>query len=61
MPRFPCKLNVFLFIYTFRNPINVCYNHENRARFSKTINLRGHRPRFTLKVNVFPCISLETP
>ena len=34
--------------------------HQNRVHFSKTINLRGHIPRFTLKMNVFPSISLET-
>ena len=28
---------------------------------SKTIDLRGHMPRFTLKMNVFPSISLESP
>ena len=31
------------------------------GHFSKTTDLRGHMPRFTLKVNVFPSISLETP
>ena len=35
---------------TFRTGLN----------FSKTINLRGHMPRFTLKMNIFPSISLET-
>ena len=35
--------------------------HQNRAHFSKMIDLRGHMPRFTLKMNVFPSISLETP
>ena len=34
---------------------------ENRAHFSKTINLRGHMPQFTVKMNFFPSISLETP
>ena len=29
--------------------------------FSETIDLRGHMPRFTLKMNVFPSISLENP
>ena len=29
--------------------------------FSEMINLRGHMPRFTLKMNVFPSIFLETP
>ena len=31
------------------------------GHFSKTIDLTGHMPRFTLKMNVFPSISLETP
>ena len=31
------------------------------GHFSKRIDLRGHMPRFTLKMNVFPSISLETP
>ena len=48
-------------IYLLGNPINVCWNPQNRASFSKTIDLRGHLPRFTLKMNVFPSISLETP
>ena len=28
--------------------------------FSEMIDLRGHMPRFTLKMNVFPSIFLET-
>ena len=48
-------------IYLHENPINVCWNPQNSARFSKTIDLRGHMPRFTIKMNVFPSISLETP
>ena len=47
-------------IYLLRNTINVCWNPQNRARFSKTIDLRGHMPRFTQKMNIFPSISLET-
>ena len=31
------------------------------GHFAKTIDLRGHMPRFTLKMNIFPSISLETP
>ena len=31
--------------------------HQNSAHFSKMINLRGHMPRFTLKMNVFTSIS----
>ena len=52
--------NAYFPIYLLRNPINMCSNPENRAHFSKTIDLRGHMPRFTLKMNVFPSISLET-
>ena len=33
-------------------------NPQNRTPFFETINLRGHMPRFTLKMNVFPSISL---
>ena len=47
-------------IYLLRNPINVCWNPQNRACFVETIDLRGHMPRFTLKVNIFPYISWET-
>ena len=36
-------------IYLLGNPKNVCWNPQNRACFSKTIDLRGHMPRFTLK------------
>ena len=42
------------------NTINVCWNPQNRACLSKTIDLKGHMPRFTLKMNVFQCNSLET-
>ena len=48
-------------IYLLGNPINVCWNPQNRTHFSETINLRGHMPRFTLKMNISPSISLETP
>ena len=48
-------------IYLHGNTINVCWNPQNRAWFSEMINLRGHMPRFTLKMNVFPSICLETP
>ena len=48
-------------IYLLGNPKNVCWNPQNRACFSKMIDLRGHMPRFTLRMNVFPSISLETP
>ena len=48
-------------IYLLGNTINVCWNPQNRARFSETIDLRGHMPSFTLKMNVFPSISLRNP
>ena len=48
-------------IFVFGNTINVCWNPQNRVLFSETSNLRGHLPRFTLKMNTFPSISLETP
>ena len=48
-------------IYLLRNPINVCWNPQNSACFSEMINLRCHMPRFTLKMNVFSSISLQTP
>ena len=47
-------------IYLLRNPINVCWNPQNRACFSRTINLRGHMLRFSWHMNVFPPLSLET-
>ena len=48
-------------IYLLRNTRNVCWNHQNRACFSEMIDLRGHMPRFTWKMNVLPSISLEMP
>ena len=60
MPRFTLKNECFP-IYLLGNIINVCWNPQNRARFSETIDLRGHMPRFILKMNVSPSISLETP
>ena len=39
-------------IYLLRNPINVCWNPQSSACFSKMIDLRGHMPRFTLKMNI---------
>ena len=53
--------NAYFPINLLRNPINMCSNPENRAHFSNTIDLRGHMPRFTGKMNVFPSISLESP
>ena len=60
MPRFTVEMNVFPSI-SMKIPKNLCSNPENRAQFSKMIDLRGHMPRFTLKnEHVFPSISLET-
>ena len=39
----------------------MCPDPQNSARFSKMIDLRGHMPRYTPKMNVFPSISIETP
>ena len=41
-------------IHLLGNTINVCWNPQNSARFSKMINLRGHMPRFTLENEHFP-------
>ena len=61
MPRFTLK-NEHFPIYLFGNPIYcVCLNPQNRAHFSEMIDLRDHMPRFTLKMNIFPSIFLETP
>ena len=48
-------------MYLLWNPINVYWNHQNMAHFSKTIDLSGYMPRFTWKINIFPSISLEIP
>ena len=67
---FPWKLHKFVLksseqdlflIYVLSNPINMCWNHQNRACFSEMIDLRGHMLRFTWKMNIFPSISLEMP
>ena len=47
-------------IYLFDNPRILCWNPQKRDRFSQTINLRGHMPTFTWKMNVFPSIFLAT-
>ena len=52
------KINVFPSI-SFGNPINVCWNPQNRACFSKMINLIGHMPRFTPKNEHFPMYLLQ--
>ena len=49
-------------IYFLRNPINMgVQTYEDRAHFSETIDLRGNMPRFILKMNTFPSISLGNP
>ena len=58
MPRFTQKNECFP-IYLLRNPINVLKPSEQGI--SEMIDLRGHMPRFILKMNIFPSISLETP
>ena len=40
-------------IYLHRNSRNVCFNHQEMVCFSELINLRGHMPRFTWKMNIF--------
>ena len=62
MPRFTLKLNIFPSIsLETPYPHKCVLKPQNRAHFSKMINLRDHMPRFTLKMNVFPSIFLETP
>ena len=48
-------------LYLLENPKTLCWNPQKRDRFSQTINLRGHMPTFTWKMNIFQSISLETP
>ena len=50
----------FSHLISLETPVNVYWNPQNRACLPKTINLRGHMPRFTWNMNVFPSISLET-
>ena len=52
MPRFSWT-NEHFPTYVLRNTINVCWNPQNNACFSKMINLRVHMHRFTLKMTVF--------
>ena len=52
------KMNVFPSM-SLRNPINVCWNPQNRACFSNTIDLKGHMPRFTWKIYIFPSMSFR--
>ena len=61
MPRFTSENECFP-IYVLRNPINGCSNpSEVGLVFPETINLKGHMPRFTLKMNIFLSFFSETP
>ena len=48
-------------IYLLQHPINVWWNPQNRARFSETINLRGHMPSFILNSEHIPIFHLANP
>ena len=48
-----CK-NACFAIYLLGNTINVCWNPQNRAHFSKMIDLRGHMPRVYYNNECFP-------
>ena len=48
-------------IYLLGNPINVCWNPQNRAHFSKTINLRGSHAEVYSKNECFPIYLLGNP
>ena len=55
MPRFTLKLNIFPSIsLESPYPHKCVLKPQNRASFSKAINLRDHMPRFTLKNKCFP-------
>ena len=56
MPRFTLK-NEHFPIYLLRNPINSVLKPSEQCSFSKMIDLRGHMPRFTHKMNILPSIS----
>ena len=55
---FTWKMNVFP-IYLLKNTRNVCWIHQNRARFSEMIDLRAHMPRFTSRNEHFPIYLLK--
>ena len=59
-PRFTIKMNV-----STSNSLETLYmcvkTPQNRAHFSKTINLRSQMPRFAPEMNIFPSTFLETP
>ena len=58
MPRFKCKMNISHL--SLWKPHKCVLKPSEQAWVSKVINLRGHMNRFTLKMNIFPTISLET-
>ena len=53
-------MNIFPSI-SLETPYMCSWNPQNRARFSKMINLKGHMPRFTLKHEHFPIYLLGNP
>ena len=55
------KIWTFSHLSQLKTLENVCSNPENRAHFSQMIDLRGHMPRFTLKMNTFPIYLLGNP
>ena len=61
MPRFSSKTKMNVFPSMSLETHKCVLKPQNRAHFSKMIDLRGHMPRFSLKKNVFPSISLKTP
>ena len=61
MPRFSLKNGHFPTYVLGKHHKYVLKPSEQVLFFSETIDLRGHMPRFTLKMNVFWSISLETP
>ena len=61
MPRFTLKINVLPSISS-ETPEMCIDNPQNRDRFSKMIDLRGHMLRFTQKMNMFSHLSpQQTP
>ena len=58
---------IYIYIYIKCNCMQCLYAqltrgvHQNRAHFSKMIDLRGHMPRCTVRMNISPSISLVTP
>ena len=55
------KLNMFLHLSHWKPHKCVLKPSEQGSCFSKTINLRGHMPRYTLKMNVFPFYLIGNP